>query len=168
VPLISHRRRVSTVLDIYLDEEHGERHGEVALCAEGDVSVAHLEVVEGQHALAQQLVVVVVHPEPKVYSSHYSFLNTSSTPYAPLLSTFFLALLSLHFALFSLFSTYCLLFSLFLSLISLSQTSFHSSPLSFTISTISSPFLDPTPFACFILYPFFSGPFPTLFPFFAI
>lgn len=52
-------------VDLELDvaEEHGERHGEVALRPEGDVPVAGLQVLEGQDPLAQHAVVVVVDGE---------------------------------------------------------------------------------------------------------
>ncbi len=53
-----------TLLDVYLDEEHGQGHGEVALGPECDVAVTHLQIVEGEHPLTQQLVVVVVHAKP--------------------------------------------------------------------------------------------------------
>ena len=56
-------RNVDLQLDIA--EQHGKRHGEVALCPEGDVPVAGLQVLEGQDSLAQHLVVVVVHSEPE-------------------------------------------------------------------------------------------------------
>ena len=50
-------------LEVEPAEQHGQRHGEVALCAERDVPVAGLEAVQRQDPLAQHLAVLVVHAD---------------------------------------------------------------------------------------------------------
>lgn len=52
-------------LQLNVAKEHGQGHGKVALGPEGNVSVARLQVLEGQDPLTQHLVVVVVDGKPE-------------------------------------------------------------------------------------------------------